>query len=1029
MPVFRNIPLKIFIGLATGMTAVGAASGVFINSYYKTDASKEHETIIRNLDTKMTIDQFQAEQKINFPWIKQGQFKIATFAKTNKSEDYVETTGLLSFDKKQKTFSFESVCDGVLTLISDFDSTITYTTKFSSRFRSSDVETLLKQQFAQFFEDGVVTKDELKSITSVNVITEDVETFNASDFSFLTNLKSVRVNGQGKLLKFTNNSAPNTTKFYVPRGEYNDYISSDTWKVREENIFVNVGSFEQYASVMLFKNGGKIDKGENLFEYECLEIEKGTSISDLPNESNFKYVGRIFKGWKDKDGNDYGKSTIINDDIKLYAKWDDKIYRVKYEVQDGKSETIVRTFKYGNNLTIIKNSEFASTDDKYVFLGWSLTKDALKIDYTENSEVVNFFDDTIEELTLYGVWALKTFDLKIINSASEVVDTIECVYGQNIAIPTMVPGLGEYIGVAREMNSKIVEYEPGEAISITFNPDADHGYLYIPRSSGLTQIVFYSVFMPLNYKIIYQLKNDEVHEQEYSVDGDTSTPLLDKNCDVHFLTNKDFTVEEIEKVGYHFVGWVRDYQGEKTLYSDGSYTSVAGFDNLVTFSNPEDWLLKDGFDGKGDIIIYPYYESDTIEFTFNKGSASSVFSSFSAKYDAASLVEFSGNASYPGKYIDRVTCGIVSPAISLEDDYSITPKEIKTIFGNAYKKGLDSGLYNRPSDIPNHKLSVNLDIRWASYYYSVSFYVNNELAGKQENLLYGDKVTKPTDPSIDGYTFDGWFKESTFKNKFDFDKETITGSIYIYGKITEIPKPEPSGGGGGGNCVSGDTMILMADGSTKMAKDLTLGEKVLTWDLFTGQLVESELFLVEAETGLKYTIDLTFENGVKFRALSTHGFFSTDRREFVEFFPENAEEYIGESFWLIDGPSKLIDVKVGQEYTTCYGLVTASTLTIIGNGVLNCVSQVCYILNIADINENMKYDPVDLENGLALYGEAKYTDFPDFVPENMFHAFNGRYLYVALGRQNITMEGLYDLIALFFELEDNIEIPDIGGQA
>ena len=49
----------------------------------------------------------------------------------------------------------------------------------------------------------------------------------------------------------------------------------------------------------------------------------------------------------------------------------------------------------------------------------------------------------------------------------------------------------------------------------------------------------------------------------------------------------------------------------------------------------------------------------------------------------------------------------------------------------------------------------------------------------------GGKVTKPTDPSAEGWTFGGWFKEAACTNAWDFASDTVTANVTLYAKWTE----------------------------------------------------------------------------------------------------------------------------------------------------------------------------------------------------------------------------------------------------
>jgi uncharacterized repeat protein (TIGR02543 family) len=69
-------------------------------------------------------------------------------------------------------------------------------------------------------------------------------------------------------------------------------------------------------------------------------------------------------------------------------------------------------------------------------------------------------------------------------------------------------------------------------------------------------------------------------------------------------------------------------------------------------------------------------------------------------------------------------------------------------------------------------------------YYTVTFDTDGGSAVKSVSVTYNGKVTKPADPTKDGYTFGGWYADKALTTEFDFNKG-ITGNIIIYAKWTE----------------------------------------------------------------------------------------------------------------------------------------------------------------------------------------------------------------------------------------------------
>ncbi|TCO75046.1 InlB B-repeat-containing protein, partial [Marinisporobacter balticus] len=60
------------------------------------------------------------------------------------------------------------------------------------------------------------------------------------------------------------------------------------------------------------------------------------------------------------------------------------------------------------------------------------------------------------------------------------------------------------------------------------------------------------------------------------------------------------------------------------------------------------------------------------------------------------------------------------------------------------------------------------------------------------NVSEDATITEPTAPTKSGYTFDDWYKEESYTNKWNFGTDTVTSDIILYAKWTEIPLSAPS---------------------------------------------------------------------------------------------------------------------------------------------------------------------------------------------------------------------------------------------
>ena len=111
--------------------------------------------------------------------------------------------------------------------------------------------------------------------------------------------------------------------------------------------------------------------------------------------------------------------------------------------------------------------------------------------------------------------------------------------------------------------------------------------------------------------------------------------------------------------------------------------------------------------------------------------------------------------------------------------------------------------------------------------YTITFNMNGhstEIA--KQTVESGNKVTKPADPSADGYTFDGWYADATFSVKFDFDS-AITKDTTVYAKWTKnsVSPTKPTSPPTGDNSNMTLWVMLMALSSMGLCACLVLGKK------------------------------------------------------------------------------------------------------------------------------------------------------------------------------------------------------------
>ena len=228
------------------------------------------------------------------------------------------------------------------------------------------------------------------------------------------------------------------------------------------------------------------------------------------------------------------------------------------------------------------------------------------------------------------------------------------------------------------------------------------------------------------------------------------------------------------------------------------------------------------------------------------------------------------------------------------------------------------------------------------------------------------------------------------------------------------------------SCVTGDTLITLADGSQKRVDALTGDEMLLVWNLETGKYDAAPMVFIDADPAEDYTVmHACFSDGSEVKIVSEHGFFDLDLGKYVYINEETISDYIGHRFVKqADIDSNTWDVVTLENVWTdtqnvkVYSPTTYKHLCYYTNGMLSMPGGIAGMFNIFDVDVNtMQYDAEKMAADIAQYGLFSYDDFAGIIPESAYHAFNGAWLKVAIEKDLITwdyIEYLADRYSVYF---------------
>lgn len=326
---------------------------------------------------------------------------------------------------------------------------------------------------------------------------------------------------------------------------------------------------------------------------------------------------------------------------------------------------------------------------------------------------------------------------------------------------------------------------------------------------------------------------------------------------------------------------------------------------------------------------------------------------------------------------------------------------------------------------PTSNVAYNLDLPvtnnltlyaiWRINTYTVSFNLDGGSGSfPNKTINYGSTVSKPAaTPTKDGFTFKYWALSGQ-TTEYNF-------STPVTSDITLVAIWEQD------SCVAEGTLITLADGSQVPVENLTGGEMLLVWNLYTGSFDIAPILVIDSDALKQYeVIKLTFSDGTTVDVISEHGFFDVDLNKYV-YLDKYAEEYIGHRFLKQNENGMvqvtLVDVAITLENVAAYSPVTYGHLCYYVNGMLSIPGGINGLFNIFEVDaETMKFDAEAMEADVEMYGLYTYEELNSLVPmqEMMFDAVNGQYLKVAIGKGIITIEQISELVERYVRLFEQV---------
>ncbi|MBR6688385.1 MAG: InlB B-repeat-containing protein, partial [Clostridia bacterium] len=846
----------------------------------------------------------------------------------------------------------------------------------------------------------------------------------------------------------------NTTTLY-----YGNVTLYAKWTANTYTVFFN-------------PNGGTVYKTSKTVTYDS---PYGDTTEALPIPAREGYT---FNGWwTTANGGDLiSQDTIvkITSAQTLYAHWQANEYDVTFNYNFGDNPT-VSTYKITYNTTYSTVMPNVEVPDGYEFLGWWTA--------AEGGTQVNANDvyTLTTDQTLYAHWNELTDHVLVTyldNNGNQLATGVKTGLGTAYSYNYLVPGyvvswLDESGNAAVPLDATVgstvtvtatltpitytVVYDTGAGTAVS-NATVTYGTTFTLPSSTRAGYTLTWLVNGEDKAVGAEVSNlTTTANATVTITADwtpiTYTIAFNRNNGTGSMGDQQFTYDVVqmlsanmfERTGYTFAGWATSADG------DVVYLDKASVNNLTTTANQTITLYAVWNVNSYIVTFNCYNETIQIEATFGSTYASWITP------DTPSGYTFDGWYN-DDKYTTKLT------EITTASDHNVYAKYVRTITLDANGGSLSPSTYTHvynttititdvispdrtgyscpgfysaatggtPYTTFTNDTPSTLFAQWELVSYTVSVVSTNATVtvngttvnnGGSISITYGSQVTvsvtySKSNRSLTITGTDG----TTYESPFNMPAQNVT----IKASSSSV-------------CIAAGTLITMADGTTKKVEDLVAGDIVLVFNHYKGEYEFMPVIynVHDYEDWAYYDIlYLYFDDGTVIKTHLSHCFLDMSSMRYEEISINNVSDYIGHSFYAadFDGTTytprtiKLTSFKVVNEYTGVYGPTTYGNLNCFAEGLLNIPSDNDPFINIFIMNTDLKYDEELMAQDIATYGLYTYEDFRPYISEDIYNAYNGQYIKVAVGKGYTTFERVLELIDLYLsDMGYGDQIPTDNG--